>query len=225
MKRSDPFRDSEKNGAAECVPAREDKSSTKFGLLPRKGNRSKWHSTQIFFNTYLTIFIHTAFTKCLRLVRNTYSKWLTHRFRHFSSSAKGVLALLLNSLRLVSWIRHHWSQYSTRQTLKSLWHFWHCSIVVSVLFYWKDSNGDHRQQQLNTIHSLLWRAAPICPRSCFIHVVNKTTVKFDRTSLNLQSIFCWWHSTSWFLPSSPFGHHCPTYAELHFWSQIVDGLQ
>ena len=51
VKRSDPFRDSEKNGAAECVPAREDKSSIKFGLLPRKGNKSKWRSTQIFFDT------------------------------------------------------------------------------------------------------------------------------------------------------------------------------
>ena len=41
VKRSDPFHDSEKNGAVECVLAREDKSSIKFGLLPRKGNRSK----------------------------------------------------------------------------------------------------------------------------------------------------------------------------------------
>ena len=51
VKWSDPFRDSEKNGAAECVPASEDKSSIKFGLLPRKGNKSKRHSRQIFFNT------------------------------------------------------------------------------------------------------------------------------------------------------------------------------
>ena len=51
VKWSDPFPNSEKNGAAECVPAHKDKSSIKFGLLPRKGNKSKWHSTQIFFNT------------------------------------------------------------------------------------------------------------------------------------------------------------------------------
>ena len=43
VKWSDPFRDSEKNGAAE----REDKSSIKFGLLPRKGNKSKWLNTNI----------------------------------------------------------------------------------------------------------------------------------------------------------------------------------
>ena len=97
VKWSDPFHDSEKNGAAECVLACEDKSSIKFSLLPWKGNKSKWHSTQILFNTYVTIFIHTAFIKCLRLVWNIYSKWLTHRFRHFSNSAKGVLALLIIS--------------------------------------------------------------------------------------------------------------------------------
>ena len=28
-----------------------------------------------------------------------------------------------------------------------------------------------------------------------------------------------------FLDSLPFSHHCPTYAELHFWSKSVDGLQ
>ena len=27
------------------------------------------------------------------------------------------------------------------------------------------------------------------------------------------------------LPSGTFGHHCPTHADLHFWSKIVDGLQ
>ena len=50
----DPFRNSKKkkkNGAAECAPAREEKSSIKFGLRVRKGNKSKWHSTQIFFNS------------------------------------------------------------------------------------------------------------------------------------------------------------------------------
>ena len=40
VKRNDPFCDSEKNGAAECWLAREDKSSIKFGLLPWKGNKS-----------------------------------------------------------------------------------------------------------------------------------------------------------------------------------------
>ena len=95
VKWSDRFHDSKRNGAVECVPAHEDKSSIKFGLLPQKGNKSKWHSIQIFFNTWLTIFIHTAFIKCLRLVRNIYSKWLTHRFRHFLNSATGFLALLV----------------------------------------------------------------------------------------------------------------------------------
>ena len=51
VKWSDPFRDSEKNGAVECVLMPKNISRIKFGLLPRKGNRSKWHSTQIFFNT------------------------------------------------------------------------------------------------------------------------------------------------------------------------------
>ena len=51
VKWSDLFCDNEKNGAAECVLAREDKSSIKFGLLPRKGNKSKWNSRQIFFNS------------------------------------------------------------------------------------------------------------------------------------------------------------------------------
>ena len=52
VKWSDPFHDSKKkNGAAECVPVCEYKSSIKFGLLPRKGKKSKWHSTQIFFTS------------------------------------------------------------------------------------------------------------------------------------------------------------------------------
>ena len=54
----------------------------------------------------------------------------------------------LNSLGLVSCIQHHGSQDSTPQTWKSLWYFRHCSIMVRVLSYWKDSNGDHRQPQL-----------------------------------------------------------------------------
>ena len=131
----------------------------------------------------------------------------------------------LNLLGLVSCIWHYRSQNSTGQTWKSLWYFRHCSIVVRFLSYWKDSNGEHRQQQLKTIHSLLWRAAGLCPRPCFIYSVHKTTFKLDRTSFNLQSVFCWRHSTSWFLPCRPFGHYCPTYAELHFWSKIVAGLQ
>ena len=93
------------------------------------------------------------------------------------------------------------------------------------LSYCKDSNGDHQQQQLKTIHSLLWRAAGLCPRPCFTHFGHMTTFRLDRTSLNLQSILCWRHLTSWVLPSRPFEHHCPTYAELHFWSKLVDGLQ
>ena len=40
-KRRDPFHDSEKNGATECVPVCEDKSSTKIDLLAWKGNKSK----------------------------------------------------------------------------------------------------------------------------------------------------------------------------------------
>ena len=92
VKRSDPVHDSQKKGAKECVPACENKSSIKFRLLPQKSNKSKWHSTKIFFNSSLTIFIHTASRKCLWLVQNIYSnsKRLTHHFQHFSSSAKGV---------------------------------------------------------------------------------------------------------------------------------------
>ena len=45
MKQNDPFRDSKKKSAVECVPARGDKSSIKFGLLPWKGNKSKRHSS------------------------------------------------------------------------------------------------------------------------------------------------------------------------------------
>ena len=84
----------QKNGAVECVPVREDKSSIKLDLLPQKDNKLKWHSTQILINRLLTIFIHTAFIKCLRLVQSIYSKWLTHHFRHFSNSTSGVLASL-----------------------------------------------------------------------------------------------------------------------------------
>ena len=54
--RKDPFRDSEIMGAVECRPAREDKSSIKYGLLSRIDNKSKRRSTQIFFNSFLTIF-------------------------------------------------------------------------------------------------------------------------------------------------------------------------
>ena len=50
VKWSDHFCDGKKNGAAECIPACEDKSSIKFGLLARKGNKLKWRSTQILFN-------------------------------------------------------------------------------------------------------------------------------------------------------------------------------
>ena len=46
-----PLPRQQKNSAVECVPACEDKSSIRFGLLARKGNKSKWHSTQIFFNS------------------------------------------------------------------------------------------------------------------------------------------------------------------------------
>ena len=41
MKWSDPFRNSEKNGAMERVLAHENKSSINFGLLAQKGNKSK----------------------------------------------------------------------------------------------------------------------------------------------------------------------------------------
>ena len=80
-----PFMTAEKNGAAECIPTREEKSSNKFGLLPQKGNTSKWHSIQMFFNGLLTFCIHTAFRKSLWVVQNTCSKWLTHPFWHFSN--------------------------------------------------------------------------------------------------------------------------------------------
>ena len=36
---------------------------------------------------------------------------------------------------------------------------------------------------------MLWHAAGLFPRPCFIHFVHKATFKLDRTSLNLQSIF------------------------------------
>ena len=105
------------------------------------------------------------------------------------------------------------SQNSTYQTWKSLWYFRHWSIVVWFLSLWKDSNGDRWQQQLKTSLSLLWCAAGLCPRPCFNYLVHKATFKLDRMSFRLQSIFCWWHSTSWFLPSGLFGRHCPTHEE------------
>ena len=130
--------------------------------------------------------------------------------------------LYLNSLiGFVSCFRHYQSQNSTCQTLKSLRNFRH-SIVVWFLSLWMDSNGDHWQQQFKTSFFLLWCAAGLCPRPCFIHLVHKTTFKLDHTSFYLQSIFCSWHSTSWFLPSRSFGHHCPVHEELHFWSKLAD---
>ena len=57
-----------------------------------------------------------------------------------------------------------------------------CSTALSWFeSYWKDTDGDHRQQQLKTIHSLSRRAAGLCPQSCLIHFVHKTTFKLDRT--------------------------------------------
>ena len=88
-------RQQKKNGAMECILVHEDKSSIKFGLLPWKGNKLKWHSTQIFCNSLLTTFIHTAFRKCLQLDRNIHSKWVTHRFQHFSNSAKGGFGIAI----------------------------------------------------------------------------------------------------------------------------------
>ena len=104
-------------------------------------------------------------------------KWHTAcfgRWQHFC----------LTSLGLVGCLRHHRSQNSTRQTWKSLWYLRLCSIVVQILSHLKDSNGDHLQQHLKTIHSLLLRAAGLCPRPCLIHFVHKTTFKLDRTSLS-----------------------------------------
>ena len=40
---------------------------------------------------------------CLRFVQNIYSKWLTHRFQHFSNSAKGLLALLIGMFQQQQW--------------------------------------------------------------------------------------------------------------------------
>ena len=61
-------------------------------------------SVQKFYNSLLTIFIHTASTESLRLVQNVYSKWLTHPFWHFSSSAEDFLPLLSRVRRLsVRW--------------------------------------------------------------------------------------------------------------------------
>ena len=77
-----------------CILVREIKSSIKFGLLQCKGSKSKWHSIQIFFNSLLTIFIHTTFRNSLQLVQNIYSLWLTHPFWHFANFAEGVWALL-----------------------------------------------------------------------------------------------------------------------------------
>ena len=42
--------------------------------------------------------------KCLPLVWNIYSKWLTHRFQHFSDSAKGFWALLVTSTNPYRWL-------------------------------------------------------------------------------------------------------------------------
>ena len=149
-----------KKSAVECVPARGDKSSIKFGLLPWKGNKWKWHSTQVLFHGLLTIFIGTAFRKWLWHVRNIYSEWLTHCFQHFSDPATGALALLHGALsydgvlKEPSWpraVRHSLCDQAAAAN-KS---FPLRGIVTWGAHYWGELNVKDKSYPVRIYHGLL----------------------------------------------------------------------
>ena len=88
------------------------------------------------------------------------------------------------------------SQNSTRQTWKSLWYFRHCFIVVRVLSYWKDSNGDHRQQQ----HKNHPSSALVCRKALSSTLLKKKKLYIkplsnlmERHSNSSSQFFCWRH--------------------------------
>ena len=96
VKWSDPFHNSKKKKKVPRSVYRRERIKVALNSVSSHGQVTDQNDTEhkysLILNWQFSFMQHSI--KCLRLVQNIYSKWLTHHFWHFSSSAKGFLALL-----------------------------------------------------------------------------------------------------------------------------------
>ena len=142
------------HGAMEWVPACEEKSSIKFGLLPLKGDKSKWHSTQMFFNSLLTIFIQSSFRKSASCPRYLFKvtdpsfsalfqlRWGGLGIATFSEDSFGRSSFprsIVGTFKRAVCMLIPWQlgvSVYTRSLIDSL--HWFCSHLPSEKFRWSD---------------------------------------------------------------------------------------